>query len=586
MDEKNNLILAAYMIDKEAAEITKSYSHIIEQQITKTDLQASNKPWANVNKSKLPRESFLWVIDPEKVSSWKLPYREGTGGIDPETGKFKQAGLVNLNALRAISAAVAGARTGKPMNVPSKIRKKLKKLLKKFKIGEIGQTKEQKNMPLPNFHAVRLRNPNDFNSDTFRVTKGGTLAGNKKVPAGINITWGKLKGKDSESDPVLPQSLKFPKESYSIEQVKNWLTTNNVKYQSIEKAVEESKKMKTVTFYESDNGSIFHNSNIDKENCVIKGMSILRPTSKNCTFKEGKGRRYSEKARQSAAKLIEGKKAYIDHQTKKEREETGGVRPLGQLVGIYENGRIDHAGVVRADLKYLKTQKVKEFMEALVELNADGVGGSIVAAGPSIYDVDEQQEIIMDILEMKSTDLVSETGSTMNLFESKEIQKKEEKSEKMDLTALNLTTLKESRPDLIKSVIENYQKQSEEASRIKSLSEKIKTLEKEKSDLNVKLDGYQLKEKVQIKKDKIENLIQEAELADEYVTDVFRESLMTAENEEAMKNLIDDRKKIVSNISTGVKGMGTETNVSESKSENVIVTEESLKEFKGKVLVS
>jgi len=96
----------------------------------------STRSWAKVNKSKLPASCFLWVPDPKKKSTWKLPYREGAGGIDSKTGMYKKAGPINLNAIRAILAAIGGARTGKPMSVPTSVRKRVEALAKKYKIGK------------------------------------------------------------------------------------------------------------------------------------------------------------------------------------------------------------------------------------------------------------------------------------------------------------------------------------------------------------------------------------------------------------------------------------------------------------------
>ena len=83
----------------------------------------SDAPWASVDKSALPVSAFLWVEDPKKKSTWHLPYKDASGNI-------------NLGALRAIAAAVAGARTGSPMSIPSSVRAKITALLKRHKIGQ------------------------------------------------------------------------------------------------------------------------------------------------------------------------------------------------------------------------------------------------------------------------------------------------------------------------------------------------------------------------------------------------------------------------------------------------------------------
>jgi hypothetical protein len=92
----------------------------------------SNKSWASVDKSKLPKSAFLWIEgDGKTKAQWHLPYKD-------------EQGNVNLGALRAIAAAVAGARTGKPMKIPSEVRKKIDNLLKKYKIGKYAEKKTDK----------------------------------------------------------------------------------------------------------------------------------------------------------------------------------------------------------------------------------------------------------------------------------------------------------------------------------------------------------------------------------------------------------------------------------------------------------
>jgi len=82
-------------------------------------------------------------------------------------------------------------------------------------------------MPFPNFHALRLRPPDIFASDSFRTTKGGTLFGGKlKVPATINMIWGKLKTKNAPDDPPLLQALRFDKSKWTATTAKAWIAKN------------------------------------------------------------------------------------------------------------------------------------------------------------------------------------------------------------------------------------------------------------------------------------------------------------------------------------------------------------------------
>ena len=105
----------------------------IERMLEQT---TSTRNWATVNKSRLPASCFLWAPDPKKKSTWRLPYREGAGGVDPKTGAYRKAGPVNLNAIRAIMAAIDGAHTGKPMSVPVSVHKRAEALVKRYKIGK------------------------------------------------------------------------------------------------------------------------------------------------------------------------------------------------------------------------------------------------------------------------------------------------------------------------------------------------------------------------------------------------------------------------------------------------------------------
>lgn len=84
-------------------------------------MEVSNKAWGAADKAKLPAECFLHVPDKEKRSTWGFPYREGAGAVDPKTGVHEGAGPVNVGAVRAILAAVGGARTADASAVKGKI---------------------------------------------------------------------------------------------------------------------------------------------------------------------------------------------------------------------------------------------------------------------------------------------------------------------------------------------------------------------------------------------------------------------------------------------------------------------------------
>lgn len=104
-----------------------------------------------------------------------------------------------------------------------------------------NEEKDVELKPFPNEHAARLKNPKDFDPDTFRRTKGGTIFGSKKVPTTISIIWGKLKGAAAPEDFPIPQSLRFPTKDWTVDQAKTWLKDNNIKFILFEKATGEEK---------------------------------------------------------------------------------------------------------------------------------------------------------------------------------------------------------------------------------------------------------------------------------------------------------------------------------------------------------
>lgn len=65
----------------------------------------------------LPASAYAWVEDPEKKTTWHLPYK----GMDGE---------VKCECVRAAIAAIGGARTGKPMSVPDSAKAKLRSAAK------------------------------------------------------------------------------------------------------------------------------------------------------------------------------------------------------------------------------------------------------------------------------------------------------------------------------------------------------------------------------------------------------------------------------------------------------------------------
>lgn len=345
---------------------------------------------------------------------------------------------------------------------------------------------------------------------------------------------------------------------------------------------------KGVVLTEGSFGGQFTGTKLDKETRTISGVAILRPTSVNKKLKEAKGRIYTDKARESVARLVNGIKIYRNHQGVKEAEEHRGVRKIEDLVGYLENGHVAEGGVVRGDLKYLSS--AKEWLEPVVEEMHDKVGLSIDAFGDMSFDHNTLMENVEDIAGMRSVDMVTEPGSTISLFESaqKEIEN-DEQEESMDpkqiYESLDIESLKAKRPDLVTFIESNVKADVSKDDEIKALKESVKSLTEANTELKKKVDEYEVKESVQAKEAKISTLLKESGLKEEHVTATFRESLSAAENEDKMKALIEDRKKLITESTKGVKGMGdeakTEEHVTESDDEKKKAADEYGRAIKG-----
>ena len=70
-------------------------------------------------------------------------------------------------------------------------------------------------MPYPNEHACRVRDPDDFQSDTFR---------RKEISDGISIIVGKLKGETETTT----QAYRFDSSKFTEDEAKTWLKEHEV----------------------------------------------------------------------------------------------------------------------------------------------------------------------------------------------------------------------------------------------------------------------------------------------------------------------------------------------------------------------
>lgn len=118
---------------------------------------------------------------------------------------------------------------------------------------------------------------------------------------------------------------------------------------------------------------------------------------------------------------------------------------------------------------------------------------------------------------------------------------------------------------------EKQQAESEIVQEKEKLEKELEAKEAENKELQKKLDEYQLREKIAEKKQKIQELLKESSLADEFITEFFVKQLEECEDENEIREAIADREKIVKSLSGKVVATGDTKPVEKNTEENVTV---------------
>lgn len=82
--------------------------------------------------------------------------------------------------------------------------------------------------PYPNEHAARIKDPDEFEQDSFR---------RKNIDDGIDIIIGRLKGETSTTT----QAYRFKSAKFTADEAKKWLSDHDIKYISFEAASDNTK---------------------------------------------------------------------------------------------------------------------------------------------------------------------------------------------------------------------------------------------------------------------------------------------------------------------------------------------------------
>ncbi len=152
-----------------------------------------------------------------------------------------------------------------------------------------------------------------------------------------------------------------------------------------------------------------------------------------------------------------------------------------------------------------------------------------------------------------------------------------------------LTDLREAFPglvaDLVKEAVTSFKADEAKNGTVVTLTEQVETLtadinslKESNAALQTKVDDYEVKEAVQAKRAKIDQLIESSALETTHVTKTFIKTLMKMETEEDMLEHIKDRETLIENSSGQVHGNGTR----EEESIETVTKEE----FDNKALVT
>lgn len=151
---------------------------------------------------------------------------------------------------------------------------------------------------------------------------------------------------------------------------------------------------------------------VDREAGIIRGVKVLGLVSAN-------GRRYLKEAVRKAAPLYEKIPVRTNHPKAKASE----IRDVQEQFGWLENITLDNAGEMWGDLHILnpKTELAESVMLA-AEKNPRMFGLSHNADGDVVKDGDS--DLVREIYEVRSVDLVCDPATTNGLFEGKQVANK------------------------------------------------------------------------------------------------------------------------------------------------------------------
>ena len=298
---------------------------------------------------------------------------------------------------------------------------------------------------------------------------------------------------------------------------------------------------------------------IDWETSLIRNVALI-PAGKS-----ENGFTYLAETLVAATPLFEGARVYINHAGRSEARDMSGNRrvqdQLGKAVNVSFVG-----GKLRGDIEILRHQLF--WISNLAEQMPETVGMSINAVGRVVTENGEQ--IVKEIVEVRSVDLVTRPSATKNLFESAQKDRASkiptedndsmDNKEALEMIAGKDAEIKTLNTKLLEAVNSTVAKGHEMEEKVGALTgeltearaklEETTTALKEAKD---NLDEYTAREALAEKEALRDRLIEEAALPKEVVTDHFKARLLERKDGAEMKADIEDWVAVMSRGGTKSK---------------------------------
>jgi len=269
----------------------------------------------------------------------------------------------------------------------------------------------------------------------------------------------------------------------------------------------------------------------DAEHGVIRGVKILGTSSHN-------GRTYAPEAINKAAGLYEGAKVNVNHP----RDKPNDPRDYRDRIGRIAKVRIREDGLY-GDLHFNPKHALAEQLIWDANNAPENVGLS--------HNVQARvrgrngQQVVEEIYAVQSVDLVADPATTHGLFEHTLIP--ETKENDMELKDLSITEIRAARPDLVEAIQAETKTAITESEEAKSKAANFAAALKKITALTEENDTLKAANDLRDRMARTAELLEQAKLPKELVTDIFKAQLAEAD-EEGAKALIEDRRELAKHM--------------------------------------